>query len=232
MTTEEKVIDFAQDVYLVRFERHIDDVDQEDGQEEVDKIIRWTNLFGQDLELETDWQWLRENDKELGTVTSSAPVLELPSDARKLAVDEHRSLVIKQGGSIVSYWDVVDPSRIMRDNTATRENRVTTVNRKIVFSRELNDKEVGGTVHADVIKPIPQLARDDDELLDLVPNRQLLVLGVAAHSTLPDITQGPLSPAYMERYADLLERAVAENEATSISNQAMGTDYSYIRGVF
>ena len=231
MTDEQRLQAFVQSVYLMRYNRYIDDITDEDGQIELNKTLDWCNQFIQDFELEADWQWLREKDTTLGTVSSTSLTIPLPSGVRKLAVAENRPVTILQDGSIVSTWHVVDADHITED-TGYYENRVTTVGDSMVFSRALTDVELGGTVQGDVIINIPELATNDIQLLDLFRPLQLLKLGIAKDATLPDIVQGGLSPSFAEKYNDLLERAVMENNAGSSAGTAQTDDLSYIGGIW
>lgn len=232
MSDEEVLQAFVQSVYLARYGRYLDDITDEDGVAEIAKTIDWTNQFLDELEEEADWQYVRENDKEIGTIASATDTFNLPEDARKLAVDENRPLVIMQDGSIVSEWDVVDPKNITERSSSVNQKRVTFVNNKIVFSRALNDQEIGGTVVADVINSIPRLAEDDVDILELVKPKQLLILGVAKNATLPDIVGGGLSPSFAQKYSDLLDKAKMENDAAAVAVTAIRDDYSHIGGVY
>lgn len=232
MTDEQRLQAFVQSVYLTRYNRYIDDITDADGQEEIAKTIDWTNNFLGELELESDWQYLRANDSILGTVAAAAAqTIPLPSGVRKLVVHEDRPLKISQDGSTVSTWEVVDPNHLTED-TGHYGDRVTTVGDTIVFSRPFRDTEVGGTITADVIEDMPQLATNDIAVLDLVRPTQLLVLGTAKNAVLPDIVQGGLTPSFTEKYSDLLEKAVMQNEASASAGIIGGDDNSYIRGVY
>lgn len=240
MTDKQKLEQFTQQIYLTVYNRRIDDIEDAEGQEHVAKAIMWANLFLDELEQEVgtdgmpiNWTYLRENDKELGTISNPADTFELPANALRLVAEEDRPLIILQDGSAVSIWDVVDPNQITkRNNYSNRDQRVTYVNQKIVFSRPLNDTEVGGTVHTDIVNKFPRLASDNTELLSLPIPTQLLVLGTAKNSSLPDIVQGGLSPSYTQKFASLLEGHKMANSQTSVSNEAVTEDYSSIRGVY
>lgn len=231
MTDTERLQAFVQSVYLARYNRYIDDITDEDGQEEIAKTIDWTNQFLGEIELESDWQYLRTNDLEIGTVSSATQVVPIPSGVRKMVVHEDRPLKILQDGAIVSQWEVVDPNHIT-ESTGYYGNRVTTVGDNLVFSRAFNEGEIGGTITADVIDDMPQLSTDDISVLDLVKPQALLVLGVAKNAVLPDIVQGGLTPSFTEKYADLLEKAVMQNEASASSGIVDTDDLSVIRGVW
>ena len=232
MTDEEKLNKFVQQVYMTRYNRYIDDIEDEDGQVEVEKTIDWTNLFLDELETETDWHYVRKDGETLGTIVTAAQTFELDDEIRKLVTSTYRPLLLKQGDSIVSRFEVVDANQITRNTSFPDADRVTKVGNKLIFSRAFKDYEIGATVVADTVHYIPRLATDDIEVLDLVKPYSLLVLGVAKNATLPDIVQGGLSPSFVQKYGDLLEKAIAENEATTVADEAIRDDYSHIGGVF
>lgn len=248
MTEEAKLAllqEFTQQVYLTIYNRRIDDITDEDGIEEIEKVVIMCNLFLDELERETDndgapinWLYLRENAAEIGTIATTTDTFDLPSGALRLVANPDRPLTISQDGSPVSIWDVVDPNLItQRNNYYTRPQRATYVNQKIVFSRLLNDTEIGGTVNADIVDSFPRLVYDASsshnvDLFDLPIPRQLLVLGTAKNSSLPDIVQGGLSPSFTQKYGDLLAGHKADNMQTSEPGEAVTDDYSDIGGIF
>ena len=239
MTNEEKINEFVQQVYLTIYGRRVDDLTDVDGVEQIAKTLIWCNLFLDELELEkepdgspTNWTFLRENDAEIGTIATSTDTFSLPDDTLRPIADEERPLVIMQDSSIVSAWDIVDPSQITRRNgEQMRSQRVTYVNQLLVFSRILNDTEIGGTVLTDISVKFPRLTSSDTSLFDLPIARQLLVLGTAKNASLPDIVQGGLSPSYAQKYADLLEGAKMANMQSSEADEAVTDDFSGIGGV-
>ncbi len=240
MTNEEKVEEFAQQVYLTIYGRRIDDPTDEDGVEQVAKTLIWCNLFLDELEFEkepdgtpTNWNFLRENDADLGTVSTATDTFDLPEEALRPIISENRPLVILQDGSVISAWDVVDPNQITRrKGYPLRDQRVTYVNQSLAFSRLLNDTEIGGTVVADIVHKFPRLLNTNTDLFDLPVPRQLLVLGTAKNASLPDIVQGGLSPSYAQKYAELLEGLKAANAQSAAADEAVYEDFSYITGVF
>ena len=244
MTDEEKLQQFTQQVYLTINNRRLDDITDEDGVEAVATTTIWGNLFLDELEMERNpdgtilnWNFLRENDAEIGTIAAEDDTFDLPAGALRLVADPDRPLVIMQDGAIVSVWDVVDPDQITRrENFAYsyRDQRVTYVNQKIVFSRTLNETEIGGTIFADIMNSFPRLDNEapiNVELFDLPIPRQLLVLGTAKNSSLPNIVKGGLSPSFTQKYADLLEGLKMANMSTSTGDEAVTDDFSYIGGV-
>lgn len=240
MTDAQKIEEFVQQVYLAIYGRRVDDLTDTDGVEQIAKTMIWCNLFLDELELEKDpdgmpinWSFLRENDATIGTVATATDTFSLPDDTLRPIADEERPLVIMQDGMIISSWDVVDPSQITRRNgEQIRTQRVTYVNQLLVFSRALNDTEIGGQVYADIANKFPRLTSADTSLFDLPLPRQLLVLGTAKNASLPDIVQGGLSPSFAQKYSDLLEGAKAANMQTSVADQAVTDDFSGIGGVY
>lgn len=238
MTNEELVNQFVKDVYLVRFNRPID-LTTTGGQTEVEKTLSFCRMFLKEIESEKNpdgspinWSWARTNDQDLGTIASASQVFTLPTDVRRLVVDEDRPLVLMYDGTIITKFDVVEPNQITRrrlDPAITE--RVATVRRSLVFSRQFKDYEIGATVMADVIEKLTPLSVDDVSVLDQVPY-QLLVLGTAKNSVRPDIVQGGLAPSFIEQYADELDKAIAENNATTSGDSAVYEDFSDIGGVF
>lgn len=238
MTNQELVDQFVKDVYLVRFNRPID-LTTTGGQTEVEKTLSFCRMFLKEIESEKNpdgspinWSWARTNDQDLGTIASASQVFTLPTDVRRLVVDEDRPLVLMYDGTIITKFDVVEPNQITRrrlDPAITE--RVATVRRSLVFSRQFKDYEIGATVMADVIEKLTPLSVDDVSVLDQVPY-QLLVLGTAKNSVRPDIVQGGLAPSFIEQYADELDKAIAENNATTSGDSAVYEDFSDIGGVF
>lgn len=232
MAALDKVKEFAQSVYLTQNNRYFDDIDSDDGTQFVNQVVDWTNLLLDELELEADWIYTRENDSDVGSVTIATPTLDLPEEVRKLVTDEHRPLTIQQDGIVISTWDVVSPNLITDPSRATNRDRVTVVNRKILFSRPLKDTEEAGTVIADVINFIPRLTTKNAATIDSVQPKQLLVLGVAKNATLPDIVQGGISPSFVQKYTELLEKAKAENDMSSVAEDLVRDDFGYIGGIY
>lgn len=240
MTDEQKVQEFTQQVYLTKNNRRIKDITSTNGVEELAKTVIWCNLFLDELKNEQksdnspiNWWWVRENDKEIGTIAAADDTFDLPSGVERLVIDENRPLVIKDGDSLVSEWDIVEPSQLTsRNHYSTPPNRVAYVNGKIVFSRALNSSEIGSKVYADVINDTPELASDDASLLDLGIPRQLLVLGTAKNSVLPDIVQGGLTPSYVQKYGDVLNLVKMRNDNSSTASEVVQEDLSEIGGIY
>ena len=238
MTPQELVNQFVKDVYLVRFNRPID-LTTTGGQTEVEKTLSFCRMFLQEIESEKNpdgtpinWNWARTNDQDLGEIATASQVFTLPDAVRRIVVDEDRPLVLMYDGSIISKFEVVEPNQITRRRLdPSIEDRVATVKRSLVFSRQFKDYEIGATVMTDTIEKLTPLSVDDVSVLDQVPY-QLLVLGTAKNSVRPDIVQGGLAPSFIEQYADELDKAIAENNATTAADSAVYDDYSGIGGVY
>lgn len=239
MTPQQRIENFAQSVYLATHNRYFDDIAGEDGQTYINQIIDFTNQYLDELEGETDtdnqpmnWSFMREFDYPLGSVASAtSQSFDLDDDVLRLVTDETRPLVLLSDAAIISTFEVVDPNQITRSNRSTQD-RATIIKRRLVFSRAFKDYEVGATINADVITSLPRLTASDASLFDVVKPHQLLILGVAKNSTLPDIVQGGLSPSYVQRYSELLTQAKAQNDASSVSDLMVREDLSHIGGIY
>ena len=244
MTDQEKLEQFVKDVYLVRFNRVID-LTTTGGQTEIEKTLSFCRMFLQEIQSEKNpdgttinWHWQRTNDRDLGTIATPGQIFTLPDSpvkVRRLVVDEDRPLVLMYDGSIISKFDTVEANQITRrrDNPST-DDRVATVKRSLVFSRQFKDFEIGASVVCDTIDeltPMTSGVSPNVEILDIVPY-QLLVLGTAKNSVRPDIVQGGLAPSFIEQYADELDKAIAENNATTAADEVVRDDYSGIGGIY
>ena len=73
MTNEEQIQEFTQQVYLTIYGRRISDFTNNSGVDQIAKTLLWCNLYLDELEKERDnegrpinWNYLRENDTEIG----------------------------------------------------------------------------------------------------------------------------------------------------------------------
>lgn len=238
MTNEERVNQFVKDVYLVRFNRVID-LTTSGGITEIAKTLSFCRMFLNEIESEKNpdgtpinWSWARTNDNDLGEIATVGQTFTLPVDVRRVVADEDRPLVLMYDGTIIARFEVVEANQITRRRLdPVTQDRVATVRRNLVFSRQFKDHEIGATVMTDTIEKLTPLSVDDVSVLDQVPY-QLLVLGTAKNSVRPDIVQGGLAPSFIEQYADELDKAIAENNATTAADSAVYDDYSGIGGVY
>ena len=84
---------------------------------------------------------------------------------------------------------------------------------------------------ADVETSLPRMSTTNVKILSIVKPKQLLILGVAKNSTLPDIVQGGLSPSYVQKYNDLLQGAIARNNSSTQADTIDRDNFSNIHGV-
>jgi len=238
MTNEERVNQFVKDVYLVRFNRVID-LTTSGGITEIAKTLSFARMFLNEIESEKNpdgtpinWNWARTNDNDLGDITTAGQMFTLPTTVRRIVVDEDRPLVLMFDNSIISKFDVVEANQITRRRfDPAIIDRVASVKDELVFSRQFKDYEIGATVMTDTIDKLIPLSVANVSVLNQVPY-QLMVLGTAKNSVRPDIVQGGLAPSFIEQYADELDKAVAENNATTTADSVVYDDYSDIGGVY
>lgn len=232
MTVTEELTALAQSIYLVMYNRY-NDVEGDELTSFIAKTVDWVNQFTPELELEADWNYLRTNGNLIATIyDKSVQAYELPEEVRTVVVSPYRDVTISFDGAVVSTFTMVSPSNIADPTNPETQDRATVINRQLILSRPLTDSELGGELRCDTINFMPQLTTTDTELLSLVQPKQLIVLGVAKNSTLPDIVQGTISASIAQKYGDLLKKAVSANNETASFVEAPREDLSYIRGVY
>jgi hypothetical protein len=232
MNDQERIEKLAQSAYLAVTGKY-NNASGSSLTEFINRTIDWANQLADELQLEADWNYLRTNDFNLGTVNApTQQTVLLPDSVRKLVISPYRDLVLSFDGSIIARFKTVMPNQITDPNNPETQDRVTVVNRTLIFSRPFTETEVGASMLADVIAPMPELALDDTELLDTVTPYQLLVLGLAKNMTLPDLVRGGTSPSFVQKYNKLLRQAVAENNATAAAMDADRESLSFVSGVW
>lgn len=239
MTDEERIAEFVQDLYLTRYNRQLASTATSDTDyvEERNKVIRWANMFADEIEQETDsngmpmnWNFMRNDNVDLGEILAIGTSFSLPAGVLRLVVDEDRPLTLEYDGAIVARFEVVDANQITRRNDITGD-RVSVVGSTLVFSRAFTPEEVGAHVIADTLESIPRLTATNSGLITTIKPYQLLILGVCKNATLPDIVQGGLSPSFAQKYSDLLDQVKINNNASSTADTYVGDDYGYIGGI-
>lgn len=245
MSPTQQLQAFAQSVYLAIKNRYYDDLTTSDGQTFLQQIIDFTNQFIDEIETEVDgngdpldWVWMRQNGYELGTANyvagalASVPnTIPIPSAINNLLNDDNRYVQIVVNGVVVSNWTVASANDLVDRSGRLVPDMVAVVGSNIEFSRPFKPLEAGGTIIGDVTLPLPRvtwtqpagganLVVTNAKILTTVKPKQLLVLGVAKNSTLPDIVKGVLSPSYVQKYNDLLQNAIARNVASSVADSA------------
>lgn len=222
----------AQSIYLAKNSRY-NDVEGPELTEFLDQTIDWINQFTQELELETDWNYLRTNRKLIATITNiNVQTYPLPEGVRTVVVSPYRDVVIENDGIVISHFSMVNPNQISNPADPDTGDRATVINDSLILSRPLKDTELGGSLRADTIDHMPTLTMADQSLLTTVKPLQLIILGVAKNATLPDIVQGGISPSLTQKYNDLLQKAIAANNATSEVLDVPTENFNFIRGVW
>ena len=230
MATNARVIDFVKQIVLAQTGSA--DISTGSTQDQIiEEVIMWTNQFLPELETEADWNFSRANDLSLATATTANSYALSDDDIRKLVINEYRPLCIRQDGSVVSTFKVVNPNNLADPTDYSTDDRVILANGSLIFSRPLTSAEAGGDITGDVIYRLPQLTKTDPTLLDTVIPAQLLVLGVVKNRVLPDQVQGSTTPSFTQKYAALLDQCKAENNATSAVFAQQGDNLSFIGGV-
>lgn len=231
---------FAQAIYL---QTHgIDnDVTGSDLTTFLGDTITWTNFFASELELAADWKYLRTNNNQIGVITEGNTQYSLDPTIRKPIYHPQRLLTIQQDGTVVSKWTLVDPDQIQADPRYTLNNEsvgftgpdyAMVDNGTLTLSRPPKDFEIGGTIVADTIAWIPQLTLTDSTLLQTVTPPKLLVLGVAKDQLPPDLVRGGLATLIETRYNKLLADAIQDNGGTSMDDDSMPDDLSFVGGIY
>lgn len=239
MAYNQALTDFAQKVYLTIKNRRYDDIEGEDGQEFISQIIDWGNQAIDEIELATDasgrpvvWNWLRQNNYDLGSATEGESTISLGSTIKSLVRTPHRYVEITVDDKVVSRWSVVNPNQLSSKPEQIRQDMVAKVGRDLIFSRAFTANEDGGSITGDVVIRAPRLSETNQKILTLIEPLQLLTLGVAKNCTLPDIVQGGLSPSFVQKYNDVLQSAILDNAASSQPDYIEREDFSSVGGVW
>lgn len=244
----QELTDFAQDIYLLVKGRDFDDIAGEDGQTFLTRTARWCNMFVDELETETgpdgkpvDWWFARSTGLALGTVPTTGQSVSLPSSVSRLTTDEERYVQITKNGLVQSNWLVVNPKDISSKSERNRVDMCAVVGGNLIFSRAFTTDEIGGAVTGDAITKLPRIGYSTNPTGQVIANNVklfttvqpflLLKLGVAKNVTLPDIVQGKLSPSYAQKFADLLQGAIARSMASAAAPVMPRDSFSNIRGV-
>lgn len=231
MTPTERITALAQSIHLAVYGRY-NDVTGDALTDFLAKTIDWVNQFAAELELETDWNWLRTNDNTIGTVATGTRTYALPAGIRKGVISPYRDLVFSSDGSVISTFSLVQPSHISDPSDPDFRDRATFIGNNLIISRDPKSTEVGADIVCDTLANMPVLTTADVTLLDTVKPLQLLVLGTAKNRALPDLVRGGISPSLAQTYKDLLDKAIADNNATSATMYAPREDFGFIRGIF
>lgn len=234
MTPQQRLEKFVQDVNRTAFGSALISLTDVDGLEAIANTRAHLDMFLDELEMETDeigdpvdWDFARNFNSTIGTISTASQTFPLPADIRKVIVDMNLPVTLNFAGIRIANFDVVDPDQITNQRGMTTDDRVTSIRNTLIFSRLFRPTEIGATVIAPTMSSLPRVADDSTfGVLTQVRPYQLLVLGVAKNMTLPDIIQGGLSPSFVQKYADLLDKAKAENRASSIGDTMFRENFS------
>jgi hypothetical protein len=239
MSPKAQIEALAQSVYLRIKNRQYDDILGTDGQIFVANIIDFANGWLDEFETELTpsgdplyWNVMTRLNYTLGTAAVNTASVVLPTAVSELIIEEERYVQVQQGGITVSNWLVVSPDGITNKTSRVTEDVCTSVGGTLVFSRQFKSTEDGGTIVGDVTLPFPRFTLTNAKSLSLIKPRELLILGIAKNSVLPDIVKGTLTPSFVQKYQDLLTGAVTRNEYAAKADTIISEDYSRIRGIF
>lgn len=198
-----------------------------------DNFILGFNLWKEEFEMEAYWNSVRVDDFVLANIGNTTKYsFELPDDYRSPVFDQNKYLKFIIDGTVIARFKLVDPSQRQVDDDYERPDRATFVGRNVVLSRVPKDTELGAKVVLDVVQYFPDLTRTDDSAIELLPNSQLAVLGVAKNQTLSDLTKVSLSPSFAQKYANELNKALNTNNATNELDDMQGDNYGNIGGIW
>jgi hypothetical protein len=195
----------------------------------LNQIVIWANLFASELELKADWKYLRINNNPIGTA-SNTQTYQLDDSIRKPIYHPQRLLTIQQDGVVVSTWTLVDPDQIQNAQYPYTPDYAMVDNGVLTLSRLPYDFEVGGTIVADTLQWMPQLSLTDSTLIQIVTPPKILVLGISKDQLPPDLVRGGLAELIETRYNNLLADAVQDNGGSSLDDESMPDDLSYVGG--
>ncbi len=198
--------------------------------------IRAFNLWLDEYENEAYWNKLREDDYALAVVANTTDYsFELPEEYRTPVFNQDKYLkVVTSDGTVIARFKMVDPNQRANDDPENvyYPDRATFVGRNVVLSRALKATEVGSTLKLDVVKYHPRLTTTDAEGLDLLPSKQLAVLGLSKNMTLSNVTKVSLSPSFAQKYKNELDKQIMANSYSNESYDAQFSSYGHINGIW
>lgn len=229
---EEQIYNLGQKVYLV-LNGVYNDVSGSERSQFVDETIDWANQYLEELAMEADWSWLRENDVLLGTVATASDTFPLAPTVLRPVSDWQRAVVMTKTNGQTVTWSLVKPNLIYNPaEGGVQQNRVAVVGRTLKFSRPFTSDEIGATLRGDVIKKFTPVSRTNVDALGQVTPLQLLILGMAKNQVLPDVVNNTLTANYDVKYQRLLRKAIEMDGASTELDEMQTDDLSYIRGVY
>lgn len=233
MSAIDTITDLAQDTYLT-----INGVTNDDEGDDLttfqNDFIRSFNLWKDEFELEAYWTKLRVDDYTLATISDTTTYsFTLPDEYRTPVINQNKYLkFVLNDGTVIAKFKMVDPSQRVVDDAWDRPDRAAFVGRNVVLSRPPKDVEVGATIVLDVVEWMPPLARNDATAIELLPNKQLAVLGIAKNTSLANVVKVSLSNSFTQKYTNELQKAIAQNNLTNEIDEMQRDSYGYITGIW
>lgn len=239
MAVIDDIRELAQDVYFSINGAENDDTD-DDAVAFENNFIRSFNLWKSEYETEAYWRVARENDYHLATISNTTTFsFDLPMKYRTPVFNENKYLkFVLDDGTVIARFKMVNPNQREVDWDILEENRATFLDRgndgggKIVLSRTPRGEEVGAKVVLDVVKRFPDLTRTDATVLQWVYNKQIATLGIAKNQTLADVTKTTLSPSFVQRYQNELNKAININNASTELDEMPRDNFGNIGGIW
>lgn len=203
-------------------------------------FIRAFNLWVREYETEAYWKVARVTNLVLATIADTTTFsFTLPTTYRSPIFDQEKELkFVLNDGTVISRFSLVNPDQRQVDYESLRPDRATFLEGgrngggTIILSRAPRAEEVGAKIVLDVVKRFPKLTRDDATVLDWIANDQVAVLGIAKNQTLADTTKVTLSPSFVQRYTNELNKALNINNASTEVDQMIVDDFSGIGGTW
>lgn len=233
MSAISEITDLAQDTYFT-----INGVTNDDTGDDLiqfqNDFIRAFNRWKDEFETEAYWSKLRVDDYTLTTTADTITYsFTLPDEYRSPVFNQNKYLkFISADDTVIASFKMVDPNQRQVDDAWDKPDRATFVGRNVVLSRPPKDVEVGATIVLDVVQYMPALARNDASAIELLPNKQLAVLGVAKNTSLANVVKTSLSPSFTQKYQNELQKAIAQNNLTNEIDEMQRDDYGYINGIW
>lgn len=229
---EEQIYNLGQKVYLV-LNGVYNDVAGAERTAFIDETIDWTNQYLDELALEADWSWIRENDSVLGTITNDDDTIPLDPTTLRMVYDWKRAITMTKTDGQKTTWSLVKPNLLYNPaEGGVQQNRVAVVGRTLRFSRPFANSELGAVLTGDVIKRFPEVSRTNITAIEQVEPLQLLVLGIAKNQVLPDVVNNVLTSNYDVKYQRVLKRAIDLDGASTEQGELDSEDFSFIGGVY
>lgn len=229
---ESEIYNLGQKVYLV-LNGVYNDVTGDERTGFIDETIDWANQYLDELALEADWSWLRQNDVTLGTVGAADDTFPLAPTVLRPVYDWQRAVTMTKPNGQKTVWSLVKPNLLYNPaEGGIQQNRVAVVSRTLRFSRPFTSDEIGSTLQGDVINRFSTVSRSDVTALSQVQPSQLIVLGMAKNQVLPDVVNNTLTSNYDVKYQRLLKKAIDLDGASTALDELEVEDLSFIRGVY